>query len=94
MLAGTATRPGKLHKPKARKRTRLTLGLPDIIGGLAGDLRELREGKISVNDAIARAHLAKQIFNGFRIYLNASKMLSDNAKPARDISALRPPQGD
>ena len=49
---------------------------------LAGDLRELREGKISVNDAIARAHLAKQIFNGFRIYLNASKMLADNAKPA------------
>ena len=27
MLAGTATRPGKLHKPTARKRTRLTLGL-------------------------------------------------------------------
>lgn len=25
MLAGTATRPGKLHKPEARKRTRLTL---------------------------------------------------------------------
>ena len=59
------------------------LGLPDIIEGLAGDLRELREGKISVNDAIARAHLAKQIFNGFRIYLNASKMLADNAKPTR-----------
>ena len=68
------------------------LGLSSIINGLAADLNELREGKISVNDAIARAHLAKQIFNGFRIYLNASKMLSDNAKPAKRTSSIEWPQ--
>jgi hypothetical protein len=42
-----------------------------------------RKGDISVHDALARAALAKQIFNGARLYLQASKMLSDNAKPAK-----------
>ena len=59
------------------------LGIPSIIGGLVSDLQELREGKISVNDAMARSMLAKQIFNGVRIYMNGSKMLSDAAKPAK-----------
>jgi len=58
------------------------LGIPAIIEGLAGDLEKLRNGEISVNDAIARSMLAKQIFNGVRIYLNGAKMLADNAKPA------------
>lgn len=58
------------------------LGLPDIIGGLVLDLNELRAGKISVNDAMARSMLAKQIFNGVRIYLNGTKLLSEAAKPA------------
>jgi hypothetical protein len=57
------------------------LGLPNIIAGLANDLAELREGKISVNDAMARSMLAKQIFNGVRIYLNGTKMLSDRVLP-------------
>lgn len=57
------------------------LGMGDIIKGLTGDLEELRAGRISVNDALARSQLAKQIFNGFRLYLNGSKMLSDMAKP-------------
>lgn len=64
-----------------------TLGLVDIIQGLAGDLVALREGKISVNDAIARSMLAKQIFNGVRIYLNGTKLLSEQARiipPPRD----------
>ena len=56
------------------------LGLPDVIAGLVADLAELRAGKISVNDAIARSMLAKQIFNGVRIYLNGTKLLSDNAR--------------
>lgn len=56
------------------------LGLPAIIAGLANDLAELRAGKISVNDAMARSMLAKQIFNGVRIYLNGTKLLSDNAR--------------
>lgn len=56
------------------------LGLADIINGLVADLDDLRAGKISVNDAIARSMLAKQIFNGVRIYLNGTKLLSDHAK--------------
>lgn len=58
------------------------LGVGTIIQGLVGDLEELRQGKISVNDALARSHLAKQIFNGVRLHLNGSKMLSDMARPA------------
>jgi hypothetical protein len=57
-----------------------SLGLPDVIRGLVRDLEDLRAGKITVNDAMARAHLAKQIFNGVRIYLNGTKLLSDAAR--------------
>ena len=65
------------------------LGLPAIINGLVSDLAELRQGKISVNDAMARSMLAKQIFNGVRIYMNGAKMLSEAAKPVN-----LPPAGD
>lgn len=57
------------------------LGLEKIIRDLAGDLESLRAGKISVQDAIARSMLAKQIFNGVRIYLNGTKLLAEQAKP-------------
>lgn len=68
------------------------LGLPAIIAGLASDLDELRAGKISVNDALARSALAKQIFNGVRLYLNGTKLLSDNARLAvrPDASEAQP----
>ena len=56
------------------------LGIPQIIAGLVSDLDDLRAGNISVNDAIARSMLAKQIFNGVRMYLNGTKLLSDTAK--------------
>ena len=56
------------------------LNLEEVITGLAGDLRALRAGKISVGDAQARALLAKQIFNGVRIYLNGMTLLSGAAK--------------
>lgn len=58
------------------------LDLDKVITGLCSDLEQLRGGKISVNDAIARSLLAKQIFNGVRIYLTATKMLVSSAKPA------------
>jgi hypothetical protein len=58
------------------------LDLDNIIKGLCDDLAPLRAGKIGVNDAIARSLLAKQIFNGVRIYLTASKLLTGNAAPA------------
>lgn len=55
------------------------LDLDNVIRGLSSDLELLRAGKISVNDAIARSLLAKQIFNGVRIYLSATKLLASNA---------------
>lgn len=64
------------------------LGLTNIIQGLAGDLDALRAGKITVQDAIARSLLAKQIFNGVRIYLNGTKLLSERAKPVNDIKEV------
>lgn len=58
------------------------LGIPSIIAGLCADLDQLRKGEISINDAMARSMLAKQIFNGVRLYMNGTKLLADNAKPA------------
>jgi hypothetical protein len=62
------------------------LVLENVITGLVGDLEALRAGKISVNDAIARSMLAKQIFNGVRIYLNGTKILSENAKAISQVN--------
>jgi hypothetical protein len=59
------------------------LGLDDIIRGLARDLDDLRANKISNHDAIARALLAKQIFNGVRLYLVGSKFLEQHPSPAQ-----------
>lgn len=67
-----------------------SLGLQKIIAGLCNDLDELRAGTISVNDAMARSMLAKQIFNGVRIYLNGTKLLSENARPAKSIESPQP----
>ncbi|EEE38169.1 hypothetical protein RKLH11_2010 [Rhodobacteraceae bacterium KLH11] len=63
------------------------LNLKDIITGLSQDLRDLRSGKISPAEAHARANLAKQIWNGARIYLQAIKTLQSNAKPVDQIEA-------
>lgn len=61
-----------------------TLLLVDIIKGLANDLDALRAGKITVPDAMARSMLAKQIFNGVRIYMNGTKLLSGQARTISD----------
>ncbi len=58
------------------------LGIRGVIDGLATDLQELRAGKISAVDAMARAHLAKQFFNGARLVLMAMKELDRPQKPA------------
>lgn len=57
------------------------LNLKDIIVGLSEDLQDLRSGKISPAEAHARATLAKQIWNGARIYLQAIKTIEAGAKP-------------
>ena len=49
------------------------LGILGVIDGLATDLQDLRAGKISPVDAMARAHLAKQFFNGARLVLLAMR---------------------
>lgn len=51
------------------------LGLRAIIDGLAIDLQDVRAGTITPTDAMARAALAKQIFNGVRLYLNAMSVM-------------------
>lgn len=55
------------------------LGLEGVILGLSGDLKALRDGAISPNDALARAAVAKQLFNGVRLYLQAMKTLEARA---------------
>ena len=49
------------------------LGLKTLIRDLAADLSDLRAGTITVNDALARAALAKQIWNGVRLYMAVGK---------------------
>lgn len=55
--------------------------LESIIDGLACDLAELRQKKISVNDALARAALAKQIMNGVRLFVVARKSWEQDMQP-------------
>jgi hypothetical protein len=61
------------------------LGLRDVVLGLVRDMEELRAGKISPADAMARANLAKQVFNGVRLYVTASNFLEKAAKPVPQI---------
>lgn len=71
-----------------------SLGLDQVIRGLVGDLEELRAGKISVQDAIARSLIAKQIFNGVRLYLTGTKLLVGNAKDIASTPAISAGKSD
>lgn len=51
-----------------------------LINDLAGDLRELRAGRISIREAKARAELAKQILRGVHYVVTAQKYLGDRAR--------------
>lgn len=62
------------------------LGLRAIIDGLASDLQDVRAGTITPADAMARAALAKQIFNGCRLYLNAIAVVSRDAQKQVGVS--------
>ena len=57
------------------------LGLKEIIAGLAGDLSAMRAGTISPNDGLARAAVAKQIFNGVRLFMQAYRIMENQARP-------------
>lgn len=58
-----------------------SLGLRDVVLGLKADLEQMRAGKISPQEGMARAAVAKQMFNGVRLYLQALKTLEQQAKP-------------
>lgn len=57
------------------------LDLASVIRGLSGDLEDMRAKKISPQEGIARAAVAKQLFNGVRLYLQALQTLEREAKP-------------
>lgn len=59
-----------------------SLGLRAVIDGLASDLQDLRSGTITPADGMARAAIAKQMFNGVRLYLNAINTMARQAPPA------------
>ena len=62
--------------------------LDSLILGIIQDLDDLRNGKISVKDAQARAELAKQAMNGVRLVITAQKFLENKA-----ISVNTPAEG-
>lgn len=65
-----------------------SLGLRDVILGLATDLKDLRAGRISPAEGLARAALAKQMFNGVRLYLQAVKTLEAGARDVRQTDLI------
>lgn len=64
------------------------LGLRSVIDGLAHDLQQLRDNKITPPEAMARAALAKQLFNGVRLFLVAHQIASKAPPPTpgRDVT--------
>lgn len=72
------------------------LGIRAVIDGLASDLQDLRAGTINPADAMARAHLAKQFFNGARLVLFAIKELKhapgSSASPPMIDTDTPPPE--
>ncbi|AZB54757.1 hypothetical protein EBL89_05280 [Cereibacter sphaeroides] len=65
-----------------------SLGLHGMISGLAEDLRDMRAGKISPADGLARAAVAKQIFNRVRLYLTAVKTLEAPARGRQEPQVI------
>jgi hypothetical protein len=58
------------------------LGLPDIVLGIAQDLKDLREARISIRDARARAELARELLRAVRLVIDARKFIEAQALPA------------
>lgn len=56
------------------------LNLGELIAGLIGDLKDLRQGNISVRDAHARAELARQVLRGVHYVVTAQKFIEGRAK--------------
>lgn len=56
-----------------------SLNLQGLILDLIGDLRALREGRISVQDARARSEIARQILRGIHYVVTAQKYIEGRA---------------
>ncbi len=54
--------------------------MDDVINGLASDLQELRDGKITIENARVRAEMAKQYLSGVRLVVTAQKFLQESAR--------------
>lgn len=65
--------------------------LVSFTDSLIVDLNQLRSGKISVKDALARAELAKQVLRSIGYVVQAQKFLSDNAQPVQSITSEKNP---
>jgi hypothetical protein len=59
--------------------------VPEIIRGLACDLKDLRAGTLTPKEAQVRADIAKQIFNGLRLVVSAQKFMSQKARQVNAI---------
>ena len=62
------------------------LGLRAVIDGLASDLQDMRAGRITPPEGMARAALAKQLFAGVRLYLVAHQIIGRRV-PSEDSAA-------
>lgn len=51
-----------------------------IVRGLASDLQRVRDGTMTIQQASAQAELAKQLFNGLRLVIQARKFLDAEMK--------------
>ena len=74
-----------------------SLGLRETILGLSSDLEAMRKGDISPQDGMARAAVAKQMFNGVRLYLQALKTmeaLATDKTPNAAVIEGPPPETD
>lgn len=58
--------------------------LETIISGLASDLEAVRAGRMTIEAARAQAEIAKQLFNGVRLVVNAQKYLETRLIPVGD----------
>lgn len=70
--------PAKKNVPAGPMTQRFDLMM--FTDSLISDLAELRAGKISVREALARAELAKQVLRSVGLVVAAQKFLESNAK--------------
>lgn len=66
-----------------------SLDLASVIRGLAADLDGMRAKTVSPQEGLARAAVAKQLFNGVRLYLQAMQTLEREATPVAELAPAK-----